>query len=417
MNSKATTKTFSHLSPYQLNIRHLRGLISVRSLGSISAACDVMGLSQPALTQGILKLEAQIGEALFERRPDGMRCTLAGEILADRVQLCLEQLEHGAKLVSGEVLKPDRRMTMPHLRALLSVANTSSLAQAALDLGLSQTAVHRAVRELESTVGCKLVERRGRGVQVNMQGRRLARTFRLAVKELEAAFIELGIDPSNPIISVGTTPLVRAFLAPEGIATMMAESMPIGFRILEGSWTELVEHLRDGIIDLIVGEISNRDVPGLAQVQLYEQSPIVVCGRQHPLAGRKVVEEHELAKYPWIIGPVESPLRAQWERLFAHKQTQSPVECGSIMINGRLLTSSDALMMALPDQVALQVRSGLLSTVGTAMTMESLSLGLTLRQSWRPTTAQTRFIEVLRETALHKMQDFSTLNLVDAEWV
>src|SRR5688500_9155726 len=57
---------------YQLNLRHLRGMLAVHEHGSISSAAAAVNLSQPALTQGILKLENQLGEVLFERRSDGM---------------------------------------------------------------------------------------------------------------------------------------------------------------------------------------------------------------------------------------------------------------------------------------------------------------------------------------------------------
>ena len=43
------------------------------------------------------------------------------------------------------------------------------------------------------------------------------------------------------------------------------------------------------------------------------------------------------------------------------------MECGSIMIIGRLLTASDLLTLAMPDQVALRVRTGLLSCIGAPL--------------------------------------------------
>ena len=39
--------------PFDLNLRHLRALLAIREHGSITAAADVVSLSQPALTQGL----------------------------------------------------------------------------------------------------------------------------------------------------------------------------------------------------------------------------------------------------------------------------------------------------------------------------------------------------------------------------
>jgi DNA-binding transcriptional LysR family regulator len=58
--------------PFDLNLRHLRALLSIAEKGSITAAADSVSLSQPALTQGLAKLERQFGYTMFERRSGGM---------------------------------------------------------------------------------------------------------------------------------------------------------------------------------------------------------------------------------------------------------------------------------------------------------------------------------------------------------
>ncbi len=58
--------------PYELNLRHLRGSLAIAEFGSITAAAGAVSLSQPALTQGLAKLEGQFGYTLFERRSSGM---------------------------------------------------------------------------------------------------------------------------------------------------------------------------------------------------------------------------------------------------------------------------------------------------------------------------------------------------------
>jgi DNA-binding transcriptional LysR family regulator len=417
LQSEPTPVTGGMTTAYQLNLRHLRGLLAVHEQGSISAAAAAVGLSQPALTQGILKLESLLGEVLFERRSDGMVPTPAGQLVLERAQASMRHLMVGGRLIAGGTFEPDRRLTMTQLRAFLGVFKAGSFAAAATELGLSQAAVHRGVRELEDALGRKLVERRGRGVHVNFAGRRFARSCRLAVNELEAALSELGLDPHNPTIAIGTTPLARAFLVPEAMSLMVAERFPAGFRVLEGSWGELVESLRDGLVDLIVGELPAEGIPDLLTIPLYEEAPVIVAGRQHSLVGRANPSNETLAQYPWIIAPPTSPLRAAWERLFSAQRPQGPVECESIMIIGRLLTSSDMLTLAMPDQVALQVRTGLLARIGDPLSGARSTIGATMRQSWRPTRAQARFLELLRQATAGLGADASRKPLIEARWV
>ena len=62
---------------WNLNLRHLRALSATTRLGSISAAAQSVAISQPAITQALAKLEADLGHTFFERRSDGMKPTEA----------------------------------------------------------------------------------------------------------------------------------------------------------------------------------------------------------------------------------------------------------------------------------------------------------------------------------------------------
>jgi DNA-binding transcriptional LysR family regulator len=201
------------------------------------------------------------------------------------------------------------------------------------------------------------------------------------------------------------------------MSMMVAERFPAGFRVLEGSWGELVESLRDGLIDLIVGELPDEDIPDLATTPLYVEAPVIVAGSKHALVGQGNPPKETLASYPWIIAPDTSPLRAQWERLFPKRRPEVPVECGSIMIIGRLLTSSDMLTLAMPDQVALQIRSGLLARIGDPLVDSMPTIGATMRQSWRPTRAQRRFLELLRDASTGLKADATRKPLIESRWV
>jgi len=69
------------------------------------------------------------------------------------------------------------------------------------------------------------------------------------------------------------------------------------------------------------------------------------------------------------------------------------------MIIGRLLTEGYFLTLLSPDQVALQIRLGLLARVGPPLEDSTRMIGITTRRSWRPTAMQRRFIELLSEIA------------------
>lgn len=389
------------MSPFDLNLRHLRGLLEVCEAGSVSAASSRMNISQPALTQGVVKLESQLGHLLFERRPNGMVPTECGQIVAGRVRAAFAHLEAGVKALAVTGFPVDRRLNMTQMKAFLSVTQTGSFVAASKQVEISQPAVHRAVRELEDLLKKPLIERRGRGIQVNFAGKRFSRSCRLAIGEIQSAFSDIGIDPQRRTIAIGTTPLARAYLVPEAMATALSENPTIGFQVSEGNWGDLVELLRDGLIDMIVGELPQHESPDLNKVVLCQEPAVVVAGKQHPLArSGTVIDPGVLSQYQWIIPPDNSPLRDEWSRLFLGRNLPAaPIECGSIMIIGRLLTSSSLLTIATPDQVALQIRSGLLARIQSFPEPGTHTIGVTLRQKWQPTELQRRFLSALAEVS------------------
>ena len=85
----------------------LRSLLAVAEAGSLSAAARQIGLSQPTLGRHIRALEAQLGQPLFARTPDGLRAT-----------------EAAAEL-------------LPHARAMREAAERLALAAAAQGTGLA----------------------------------------------------------------------------------------------------------------------------------------------------------------------------------------------------------------------------------------------------------------------------------------
>lgn len=66
-----------------MDIRHLRLFMTVVDHGSITAAAEALGLSQPALSKHLSRLESELETTLLERLPRGVRPSNTGRILFD----------------------------------------------------------------------------------------------------------------------------------------------------------------------------------------------------------------------------------------------------------------------------------------------------------------------------------------------
>lgn len=393
------------LAPFDLNLRHLRALAAIVAQGSMSAAAQAVSLSQPALTQGLAKIERQLGTALFDRRADGVRPTEAGLLMAERASAALDHLAEATRsgLRGGGrgFARPDLLMTATQLHAFLSLVEAGSFAAAAVRTGITQPALHRAVRDLEQLCGVPLAERSGRGLVVTVAGRKLARGVRLAAAEIAAAIGEISPDPGvGSRITIGAMPLSRALLLPRVIAALVRVEPRAAIDIREGSWRELVDPLRDGAIDLMVGALRDPPPAGLDQEDLFEDRLVVVGRAGHPLGEVPRPTLADYAGYGWIIGHAETPLRQHWHDLFAgHSAPPAPIECGSVMVIRGVLRESDLLTLLSPEQVAMEVESGVLRRIGPPLPRGQRAIGITTRTGWRPTLVQQRFLALLREAA------------------
>ena len=391
-------------APFDLNLRHLRALSAVVAQGSLSAAAQSVSLSQPALTQGLSKLERQLDARLFERHSDGVAPTEAGLRMAERSAAAFDHLAaatRGAGRGGRGFARPERLMTATQLDAFLRLADAGSFVGAASAVGLSQPALHRAVRDLEQICAAALAERRGRNVALTAMGRRVARGIRLAAGEIAAGIVEVrGEDSISGRVGIGAMPLSRALVLPRAIAAFARERPGAVLDVVEGSWRELVEPLRDGVIDLMIGALRDPPPAGLEQRALFIDRLVVVGRAGHPLAGKADPGLDALAACDWIVSSPGTPLRMRWDALFAGRAPPvAPIECGSVMVIRGVLRDSDLLTLLSPDQVALEIETGMLTTIGAPLLHGERTIGITTRAGWRPTTTQRHLIALIERAA------------------
>ncbi len=77
-----------------MQFRRLRYFVKIVDAGSFSRAAAVVHVAQPALSQQIADLEAELGMALLLRTPRGVRPTPAGEALYREASAILRQVEN-----------------------------------------------------------------------------------------------------------------------------------------------------------------------------------------------------------------------------------------------------------------------------------------------------------------------------------
>jgi len=385
---------------FDLNLRHIHAISMIAKLGRINLAADRLGITQPALTQALGKTELQLGTLLFTRNASGMTPTEALQTLLPRFDAAWQHI--GLKAIS-----------MATVRALASVSTYGSYTAASKAIGLSEPSLHRAVQNLSLNLNTSLVSRQGRGIMLTPAGHRFARRFRLAISELEAGLSDLETLKGQSVgrIVIGAMPLSRATVLPQAVSAFCKIHPHLEIAIIEGSYRELIELLRNGELDIMIGALRNKaQEPDIFQSPLFNDRPSVIARAGHPLAGTDPTIEG-LSQFDWIMAAKGTPLRENWEAMFQAAKFRRPaiaVQCGSVIAMRQILVDTNFLALMSPEQIELELKAGVLVELRPLGDEFVRSIGLSTRAGWQMSGLQAAFCEQLRQSAqLHQIPELA----------
>ncbi|WP_319529630.1 LysR family transcriptional regulator [uncultured Cohaesibacter sp.] len=391
------------------NLRHLRAFCLVARTGSVSKAADQIHLSQPAVSQAIRKLEAQLDEPLFDRQSSGLTLTEVGKLTEKRALNAFSLLEEGITIAGRRAQRPNARkaihlVSSTHLRALVALQSSGSFALAARRIGTSQSSLHRTARDLEKLLNIPFFASTHRGIELTDAAALFARHVRLADAELRQAYYEVthfkGEDCTR--IAVGTMPLSRTMIVPDAIEALFRENKGVRVSNIDGPYNELLRRLRYGELDFLIG--ATRNPPPTSDIEqevLFADQLSVIAGPRHPLVGRNSLSVEDIKTFPWISPPYDTPTGRQIGRLLACQQGElypGPVRVVSsslVMIRG-LLQRGDYVTLMSPNQMRVELDLGLVVKLGLELPDTERSIGLTYRKGWHPTKTQSRFMDLVR---------------------
>ena len=384
------------------NLRHLRLFAEVADLKTLTLTSEKWHISQPAVTQAINKLEREAGGTLFERRRHGFFLTPRGEVLLPRVESAFGLLDPVLNDIS-----PRLRMSLSYaqLQALVTVSESENFTLAARRLGLAQPTVHRAITQIEQEAARSLFERTSFGILPTRLCQALAQAARLAIYEFDQADAELAEFNGGEAgeIVIGAMPLARSGILPQALARFRAERPTFPVRIHDGPYDELLGALRRGAIDFLVGALREpAPIGDVVQQRLFDDRLALLCRPGHALAGRDDLTVDDLLAFPWVVPRRGTPTRDQFETLFTQSGRNPPerlIESGSLLLMRELLNESNHLGCLSRHQCQRECDYGLLASLTYPTDHLIRPIGITCRENWRPTNAQSLMLQLVAEVA------------------
>ncbi|MFT6951281.1 MAG: LysR family transcriptional regulator of gallate degradation [Paraglaciecola sp.] len=390
-----------------INNRHLLCALKIKEYGTLSQAANEIHLTQSALTQGINKLEEELGYSLFSRSHSGMQPTEVGELFLTRVSRAFEHLhEFGSILFTADKIKRRafiRAITSRQLTALIHIVELQSYTAAAIRLGLSQPTLHRTIKDLEQFCEQPLFQRSPSGVEPTWRAKQLRRYGSLFFAELQQGIEEMHEfnGQVNGSLRLGCLPLARSEIVPLAVLQLNEDFPDANISIVDGPYGEQFNSLLHGQLDLIVGalRLPNQDI---IQRPLFQDQLSIVVKANHPLSTRQTISTAELQKLDWVAPAKSTPARDVFSQIFVSRGLALPshvIECSSLVaVRGILLNSERAALLP-ARQVQVEVRSGLLAVCPMILPDTDRVIGVTMRRTWHPTQMQRRFLEIIEQVS------------------
>ncbi len=378
--------------------RQLRIFDAAVRTGAAGAAARALGLSQPAVTHALHRLETRLGRRLLERGPGGTHPTEAGRILHRRAVRLAAQLAAALAATRGDARAGQRAaeaLTAPQLRCHLAIAAQGGFAAAARALGLSLPAVQRAARGLEQLAGVALYRRQLREIGVTPAGAELARRLRVALTELDQARAELAVaeGQGGGRVTAGCLPLMPKPLLARACGAALRLHPGLRIALIEDAYDPLLRALRGGEIDVLIGALRPDGPADIAEVPLFDDPYVVVARARHPLTGSARLGLDALAPFGWVAAPSGTPRRAALERLFAGRDPARVVlETNSTTTMLAMLQESDALSVTARSLAA----AAPLAVLPLPVPADGRRVGQITRADWLPTAEQAGFVACLR---------------------
>lgn len=236
---------------------------------------------------------------------------------------------------------------LQQLKVFQQVIRSGSVRAASRQLGLSQPAVSRTLKELEQLLETPLFIRGAQGSVLTEAGQAFALRTTWVLEELQRAVGEVQqiSQEQQGAITVGFSSLIALTVLPEIMNAFRSRFPLVEIRIKEAQLSSLYPALRAGEIDFVVGSLNTgSSLDGLIIEPLFSASFCVIARRGHPLAEARSIQELSEAK--WLFPETDMGYYRQLQLAlgtFYQQLEIPPVYTDSVVCGLNLVLKADYL--------------------------------------------------------------------------
>lgn len=288
-----------------------------------------------------------------------------------------------------------------HLVLIDNLARTQNMHATAEAMNISQPAVSKMLREIENQLGFALFQRLPRSMSPTDLGSHVARYAQIALNDAEHFVGQVNHlrQGGHGLLKIGTIFAPTSVALPAAIVGVKQRWPLLTLDILEGTSANLLTMLEHKQLDLVIARFTLDSHRKLFDFQPLAPEPLcLVTGSQHPLAGARELPLAELGRWPWIVYPAGTPMRARLERAFAEAGMQTPentVETSSMQTTLQLLQTAPMVAMLAESMVGPDMQAGRLTRLALPFPLVLADYGIITRRNETPGWSAQAFIEEL----------------------
>ncbi len=208
-------------------------------------------------------------------------------------------------------------LDLRRLRLLSELSRRGTIAEVAIVVGYTPSAISQSLAQLEREVGVPLLERDGRRVRLTPAAHGLVATTDRVLAALDAAEAELAAEQQavRGTIVIGAFPSAAAGLVVPALADLAGRHPELACTVREHEPEDGIPLLRSGDLDLLVSEsyddVHSAPTGGLASQLLLSEPLLLVLRADDPT--REPVALRTLGDAPWIAGVAGTQFAAALE--------------------------------------------------------------------------------------------------------
>lgn len=294
------------------------------------------------------------------------------------------------------------------LIALVAVADHGGIHAAARALHLTQPAVTKALRDLETELGCPLLLRQSRGVVPTVEGQLLLTRARLIVQELRRAEEDLAqfMGQRGGRLVIGVTPLAGLTILPKAFSRFRQAWPAVELDFVECTPEQLHDQLRSSRLDFAIGSATGmQDESPTRKEELFALPTAFGVRRDSPLATARSLAELQQAE--WLHTDITGRFPVFLAELFAAQGLPRPqrvTRCTSQALFHSLAMQNDVVFFWSLFAIGMPELRQRFVSLPLGLKLPQLTMTLLVREDSLLTRAADYFIRCIREVAHEEWQ-------------